>query len=91
MCSHDVLPLLWIHTECLPICLDPMQAMSVVLAHAAYLPKAQCFALLPLVGGLCRTGSSSGALLDYDLEREAVTVVAQRTYRQVRGRRWRRR
>lgn len=68
-----------------------MQAMSVVLAHAAYLPKAQCFALLPLVGGLCRTGSSSGALLDYDLEREAVTVVAQRTYRQVRGRRWRRR
>lgn len=60
-----------------------LQAMSVVLMHAAYLPAAQCFAMLPLVGGFCRTGSSSGALLDYDLERGAVTVVAQRTYRHV--------
>ncbi|KAL4859859.1 Nucleolar GTP-binding protein 1 [Chlorella vulgaris] len=56
-----------------------LEAMSVVLMHAAYLPSAQCFAMLPLVGGFCRTGSSSGALLDYDLERGAVTVVAQRT------------
>lgn len=58
-----------------------VQAMSVVLAHAAYLPTAQCFALLPLVGGFSRTGSTSGAVLDYDLERQAVTVVAQRPYR----------
>lgn len=52
-----------------------------VLAHAAYLPSAQCFALLPLVGGFRRTGSASGAVLDYDLERQAVTLVAQRPYR----------
>jgi len=55
--------------------------MSVVLAYAAYLPTAQCFALLPLVGGFFRTGSGSGAVLDYDLEREAVTAVVQRNYR----------
>ncbi|KAL4445791.1 hypothetical protein ABPG77_008990 [Micractinium sp. CCAP 211/92] len=59
-----------------------LEAMSVVLAHAAYLPTAQCFALLPLVGGFSRTGSTSGAVLDYDLERQAVTVVAQRPYSQ---------
>ncbi len=58
-----------------------LQAMSVVLVHATYLPAAQCFALLPLVGGFCRTGSDSGASLDYDLERQAVTVVARRPYR----------
>ena len=52
-----------------------------VLAYAAYLPTAQCFALLPLVAGFCRTGSSSGAVLDYDMDRQAVTVVTQRSYR----------
>lgn len=55
--------------------------MSVVLAHAAYLPSAQCFAMLPLVGAFRRTGSGAGAVLDYDLARQAVTVVAQRSYR----------
>ena len=65
-----------------PLTLLPLlQAMSVVLAHAAYLPTAQCFALLPLVGGFFRTGSTSGAVMDYDLDRQAVTVVAQRPYR----------
>ena len=58
-----------------------LEAMSVVLAHAAYLPSAQCFALLPLVGGFARTGSAAGAQLDYDMERQAVTLVAQRGYR----------
>lgn len=57
-----------------------MEAMSVVLSHAAYLPSAQCFALLPLVGGIPRTGSAAGATLDYDLDREAVTLVATRPY-----------
>ncbi|PRW58899.1 rubisco small subunit N-methyltransferase [Chlorella sorokiniana] len=57
-----------------------LEAMSVVLAYAAYLPSAQCFALLPLVGGFRRTGSAAGAVLDYDLERQAVTLVAQRPY-----------
>lgn len=52
------------------------QAMAVVLAQAAYLPSAQCFALLPLVGGLARTGSSGGAVLDYDLERQAAVLTA---------------
>ena len=68
---------------CLPACLpaSPPQAMTVVLAYAAYLPTAQCFALLPLVAGFCRTGSSSGAVLDYDMDRQAVTVVTQRSYR----------
>ena len=65
----------------LTLLLPLLQAMSVVLAHAAYLPTAQCFALLPLVGGFCRTGSTSGAVMDYDLDRQAVTVVAQRPYR----------
>jgi hypothetical protein len=62
--------------------------MSVVLAYAAYLPTAQCFALLPLVAGFCRTGSSSGAVLDYDMDRQAVTVVTQRSYRWERGVSW---
>ena len=58
-----------------------LAAMTVVLAHAAYLPSAQCFALLPLVGGLRRTGSAAGAALDYDEERQAVVLVAQLPYR----------
>jgi histone-lysine N-methyltransferase SETD3 len=57
-----------------------LAAMSVVLAHAAYLPSAQCFALLPLVGGVPRTGSAGGATLDYDAARQAVTLVAARPY-----------
>lgn len=59
-----------------------LEAMSVVLAYATYLPSAQCFALLPLAGGFTRTGSTGGAVLDYDLDKEAVTVVAQRAYTQ---------
>ncbi|PSC76514.1 U3 small nucleolar ribonucleo MPP10 [Micractinium conductrix] len=57
-----------------------LEAMSVVLAKAAYLPTAQCFALLPLAGGFARTGSASGAVLDYDMDRQAVTLVVQRPY-----------
>jgi hypothetical protein len=59
--------------------------MSVVLACATYLPSAQCFALLPLAGAFSRTGSVAGATLDYDLDRQAVTVVASRSYRWVQG------
>ncbi|KAK9917898.1 hypothetical protein WJX75_009348 [Coccomyxa subellipsoidea] len=58
------------------------RAMSVVLAHAAYLPSAACFALLPLASQAPRTGAESGALLDYDLQRERVTISATRPYRQ---------
>lgn len=59
------------------------RAMSVVLAHAAYLPSAACFALLPLAAQVLRTGDESGALLDYDLQRERVTICATRPYRWV--------
>ena len=54
--------------------------MSVVLAQAAYLPAAQCFALLPLVGGIARTGSAAGALLDYDFDRQAAVLISTRPY-----------
>jgi hypothetical protein len=54
-------------------------AMSVVLAHAAFLPAASCFALLPLASLAARTGNeASGAVLDYDLARERVTLTASR-------------
>lgn len=60
-----------------------MQAMSVVLAYGSYLPSAQCFALLPLVGTMNRTGSAGGAILDYDLDRQSVTLVASQPTRYI--------
>ena len=57
-----------------------LEAMSVILAAAAYLPSAQCFALLPLVGSMRRTGSAGGAVLDYDFDRQSVTLVTSRPY-----------
>ena len=56
--------------------------MSVALAHAAFLPAAACFALLPLVSLGARTGNEeAGAVLDYDLARERVTLTAARDVR----------
>lgn len=57
-----------------------MESMSVVLAMAAYLPTAQCFALLPLIGLMKRTGSSGGATLDYDPKKGSVVLKASRPY-----------
>ena len=57
-----------------------LRAMTVVLAHAAFLPSAQCFALLPLVGAAPRTGSAGGAQLDYDPESSSVVLRAARPY-----------
>ena len=57
------------------------QAMSVVIAHATYLPSAQCFALLPIASTLARTGADTACALDYDLEQGCVTLTAQRTLR----------
>ena len=58
-------------------------AMSVVLAHAAYLSSASCFALLPLVTLAPKTGNQAlGAALDYDLQREVVTLTAASSIRQ---------
>ena len=55
--------------------------MSVVIACAVYLPSAQCFALVPGVTSLGRSGHEDAAVVDYDEQRQAVTAVAQRSYR----------
>lgn len=55
--------------------------MSVVLAHAAYLPSAQCFALLPVATLLPRTGQEDAAQLDFDLEAQTARLTAARAYR----------
>lgn len=44
-----------------------LQAFAVVLAHAIYLPSAQCFALLPYVSFMQRTGNDNGCTVDYDV------------------------
>lgn len=59
---------------------DFLNAMMTVLAKATYLPAAQCFALLPIISSLRRTGSASGATLDYDFDRETVVLKASRKY-----------
>ena len=53
-----------------------MAAMSVVLSHAVFLPSVGCFALLPIVGDLDKTGSESGAVIDYDVDSNMVTVTS---------------
>lgn len=58
-----------------------LNAMTVVLAYAVYLPSAECFALLAVVGNISRTGSAAGALIDYDVEAEAVVVTATEPYK----------
>jgi protein-histidine N-methyltransferase len=55
-------------------------AVSVVLARAAYLPSAGCFALLPLVGDADRTGAADGAVLDYDEATGSAVLSAGRAY-----------
>ena len=57
------------------------QAVGVVVAHAAYLPSVECFALLPIASTLSRTGTETGAALDYDIDNACVTLTAQRTIR----------
>lgn len=54
--------------------------MSVVFAHAAYLDAAQCFALLPLTTLLRRTGRDDAAILNFDVDRQATTLTANRLY-----------
>ena len=58
-------------------------AMSVVLAAAVYLPAAQCFALVPLLSSLRRSGREAAATIDYDSERDSVTITAGVELRQV--------
>ena len=42
-----------------------IEAFAAVLGAALYLPSAGCFALVPLLSSLPRTGQPSGAVLDY--------------------------
>jgi hypothetical protein len=58
-----------------------MQAFTVILAHALYLPSAGCFALLPVASTLGRTGSEGACTLDYVEDRKAVVVKATRPMR----------
>lgn len=51
-------------------------AMSVVLSHAVFLPSVGCFALLPILGDIQKTGSGSGAIIDYDVNSNMVTVTS---------------
>lgn len=53
-----------------------MECMSVVLSHAVFLPSVGCFALLPVIGDLEKTGSESGAVVDYDSDSNMVTVTS---------------
>ena len=77
------------HCPMLPSCADAVtldqesfcQAVAVVVAHAAYLPSVECFALLPIASTLARTGAETGAALDYDIDNACVTLTAQRTVR----------
>ncbi len=53
-----------------------LRSFCVVLAHAVFLPSAECFALLPIASLLGRTGNGNGCDLDYDAERSSVVVRA---------------
>ena len=56
-------------------------AFSVVLAHSIYLPTAECLALLPLAGLIKPTASDNGCDFDYDVNRQAATLVSTQAYR----------
>ena len=56
-------------------------ALAAVVARAAFLPSAGCFAVVPLLSHTRRTADERGAVLDYDPAREAVTLTAARPYR----------
>lgn len=74
----------FLHLGAVAVALDKdsfRQAVAVVVAHAAYLPSVDCFALLPVASTLARTGADTGAALDYDINSACVTLTAQRTIR----------
>jgi len=58
-----------------------LRSFCVVLGHAQYLPSASCFALLPMVNLISRTGNENGCNLDYDADRKSVLLTAARPYR----------
>ena len=52
-----------------------MESFTVVMAASCYLPSASCFALLPLLGSIQRSGRGT-AMVDYDSELDAAVLVA---------------
>lgn len=52
------------------------KSMSVVLRHAIFLPSVQCFALLPIMGDIQKTGSEAGAVIDYDVDSNMVCLTS---------------
>eukprot|EP00878_Enallax_costatus_P003647 GHUV01003861.1.p1 GENE.GHUV01003861.1~~GHUV01003861.1.p1 ORF type:complete len:495 (+),score=148.67 GHUV01003861.1:1566-3050(+) len=61
---------------------DFMHTFCVVLACTAYLPSAECFALVPVAGNMGRTGNDNGCTLDYDTDRQSVVLKTTRPYRE---------
>mmetsp|Transcript_15687 Transcript_15687/g.49275 ORF Transcript_15687/g.49275 Transcript_15687/m.49275 type:complete len:523 (-) Transcript_15687:134-1702(-) len=55
-----------------------LDAFSVVIANAVYLPSAECFAMLPVASSVRRVFGAP--LLDYDFDRQSVTLSAAATY-----------
>lgn len=60
---------------------DFMRTFCVVLACTAYLPSAECFALVPVAANVGRTGNDNGCTLDYDAARQSVVLKTTRPYR----------
>jgi histone-lysine N-methyltransferase SETD3 len=58
-----------------------LRSFCVVLACAAYLPSAECFALVPVASCMSRSGNDNGCNLDYDPESSTVKVITTRPYR----------
>ena len=53
-----------------------LKSMSVVLSHAVFLPSVGCFALLPILGDIQKTGSESGAIIDYNVDTNMVYLTS---------------
>lgn len=57
-----------------------LDAFSVVLASAFYLPSAGSFALLPAINEMKRTGNEDACELDYDVESDEIIISSNRNY-----------
>lgn len=57
-----------------------LAAMTVALAHAVYIPDANCFALAPGLAALRRSGSGTATAVGYDAALGALTLTAGGSY-----------
>lgn len=55
-------------------------AFTVILSHGVYLPAAKCFALLPIVSGMRRSGHENAMMVDYDDASGSVCLTARKAY-----------